>query len=271
MAAINSPLISRGVPKELMQAVERNSSLWNCLAAPEYSSDRLRLLRLCLLRQFVHQIHTKRSEMMAGEENPDLTEFTRCEEYLNQSFSRLELEELSLENVIELALKGKVDPHFRRPKPVIKKSVLESENYGQLKNILNSDRLTRPDRYWELEIALEAVKARWNFEILSATCEVHEVESFSRALAEKLWPNAVVLFIESGGLTSVGPSSDSISGGSEKVYWRGHWFLALDPSWSKSLTEINFPQAHFQWAPLSSLSEGSHASAFGRDRKSASR
>lgn len=245
--------------KELQAAIERNSSLWEQANSPGVAGL-TRLLRLSLLRNFVHQIHTKRSEMMAAAENPDLTELTRCEEYLNQAFARLELDELSLENVIDLSLKGKVDPNFRLPKPVIKKSALESKPYLNL--IFNPERLSRPDRYWELEIALEANQVRWNFEVLGATCEVHEVERFSRLLSERLWPDAVVLFVESGGLTAANTNK------SDLIYWRGKWFLALNPAWNKSLYAPEFPNADFQWTSLENLSTRPTSQ---KDQKSASR
>jgi hypothetical protein len=87
-----------------------------------------------------------------------------------------------------------------------------------LLNIVGREKFERHDRAWETAIASEAAAQGWSFLELTTDIPVERAETWSRDLAEKLWPNGVVLFVESA-------STDNVIGSN----WRGRWLLAINP------------------------------------------
>jgi hypothetical protein len=88
--------------------------------------------------------------------------------------------------------------------------------------VLTQERLGRYDRKWEAEIAAEAAGIGWNFWTLCAWVSIPLAEDWNRRLKERLWPNGIVLFVES---LQQSPASD----GPMDTLWKGQWTILLQP------------------------------------------
>ncbi|MCC7440408.1 MAG: hypothetical protein IT285_02175 [Bdellovibrionales bacterium] len=177
-------------------------------------SQHPRLLRLVLLRDLVRTLHAERSRLMSVHQ-PGRAEALSELEPLLESLRPDALVEVTLTALVTLKL-GLKRQKARPP-----------EIPDSLAARLGAGKLNRYDRLWEGEIAVEGQLQGWNFWNLDAWVEITRAEQFHQALGQRLWPVAVVLFVEAAPVEEANPGVES-----DPPRWRGRWYLVARPDWT---------------------------------------
>lgn len=169
--------------------------------APECS-----LVRLFLLRQVVHLLHSQKSRQLAlGNREAALS--------IKQWEARAEWlrDHRILEGDLLELLRAGPDPGAQasRRKALVPEALLSQ---------IGREKLERYDRQWEASIASEAATLGWGFYRLEAAVLASEIASWDRRLSERLWPHGEILFSEAGSSASPDPT-----------VWLGRWYLILNP------------------------------------------
>ncbi len=151
-------------------------------------------------------VHAAVSRTLAGGKREATTNFKAIE-------ARLE----SLREAASLA--GALDRLVLGPAPEEKK---RREPPPELVDRLEAGKLSRYDRAWEAAISSEAFALGWSFWRLSAWVSIPKAEEWNSRLAERLWPNALVLFAET---EEASDASAEAPGG----LWRGGWLVTIAP------------------------------------------
>lgn len=160
------------------------------------SSD---LLRLALLREIFRELHASKSRLLATGRREEARSCDRMEkrvDELRQSGS----------------FPGDLGALLSSNEPLKKKSRPLPQ---ALTRVIEPEKLNRYDRAWESTIAAEAFARGWNFWRLEAWVEINGIESWNQRLSERLWPEGIVLWVESGKF--------------EPPRWQGQWLIVMDP------------------------------------------
>ncbi len=166
-----------------------------------HDSAQSRLLQLSLLRELAIHIHFKKSSSLA----------TGCQDDA-RLLEQLELQVIACRNLkkfppslLELLEKESlaVSPASKTelPRPLFK--------------WISREKWDRFDRRWESAIAAEALRASWRIWSIEASVAIRSVEKWDQSLRKKLWPKAIVLFMEFAG--------------TQKNQWVGRWYVAARP------------------------------------------
>lgn len=157
------------------------------------------VLRLALLRELVRTAHAERSRQMALGNSKLSTALGKMETALDQSLKA------GLDPAALLGFLGDVAlPPARRSTPP---SWLEPK-------------LERFDRHWERAIYNQSQEAKWTLWSLSAVIAIKGAEKFHESLGRYLWPDGVVLYVE----------SDPEVNHPKLDHWSGQWICVMSPA-----------------------------------------
>jgi hypothetical protein len=207
----------QGVVSVTPELLAQSAEAWRLCEGVEGAS----LLRLAILRDLLRSLHAEKSRCLATGKKAEAQQFRHWEqriEDLRQCMDlRGELTDLLREGVLR-----------KRRTRLIPQGLF---------NHLPADKLQRYDRKWETEIAAEACALGWRFWTLQAWVSIPLAEDWNRRLSERLWPNGVVLFVES--LKQSGPND-----GPSEPLWKGQWTVLLQP---KFKTPADLPLDFERW------------------------
>jgi hypothetical protein len=181
------------------EVIARFTARWNDSESVEEST----LLRLAILRDLMREFHAQRSVLLASGKRAEAQGFREWEARAEAFRSAASLE-------------GPLEELLHSGQPARKRTRLLPE---ALFSILEKDKFERYDRQWESTIAAEAASLGWRFWHLNAWVQISAVETWHRALSEKLNPHGIVLFAESAADTA----------GSDPNLWHGQWLVVLKP------------------------------------------
>lgn len=191
--------MSSELPAEILS---QSSHLWNQISGAPQAA----LLRLSILRDLQRTVHAERSRCLASGQKETCNSLTAWEERLDRLRQASSLEG-DLKTVLDNALKAK------------KRTRLLPESVFA---VIDREKLERYDRLWEQAIAAEACALGWNFWTLEAWVEINAAEAWTRNLAEQLWPNGTLLFVDNADF--IEPATP---GG--QALWKGSWVVLLEP------------------------------------------
>ena len=158
------------------------------------------LLRLALLRDYARKLHAERSACMATGNAPRGHQIESLEAKLAWLRTRLDL--IQNANEPDLLLQQITPPNS---------SVKETALPKRLTSLLPAEKLNRYDRAWERALAVEALKAKWCFWSADHLVRLDQAEHFHQELTDLLWPDGLILYVESGGGTT------------PPQHWNGRW------------------------------------------------
>ncbi|MDR3608257.1 MAG: hypothetical protein P4M08_12880 [Oligoflexia bacterium] len=195
----------RDPPDHIKAVLQRIEPRW-------IESSRLpakKLLRLALTRDLARSLHTLHSQFLATGDELAARDAIEREKFLSERFNELGLDanDTAIAQIYAQAVAG--------PKGQKKDLIAVSPIDPKLSSKIDATKLTRADRRWEAAIAHEALQLDWNFWTLESWVNVDEVESWGEKLPECLWPQGIILFVESSAF--------------EESRWRGKWYLVLNP------------------------------------------
>jgi hypothetical protein len=164
------------------------------------------LLRLAILRDLLRSLHAEKSRCLATGKKGEAQQFRHWEQRIEDLRQGVDL-------------KGELADLLREGVPLRRRTRLIPQ---ALLGVLGAERLQRYDRKWESEIAAEACALSWKFWTLQAWVSIPLAEDWNRRLGERLWPNGVVLYVESLKQSPPGPS---------EPLWKGQWTVLLQPKY----------------------------------------
>jgi len=156
------------------------------------------LLRLSLLRDLARALHAEKSRILSHGTSGEARAIQRTENKIES----LKSNSLST-STLEEALQSNEAPRIRESLP------------GKLFEVVDADKLQRSDRQWELAIAAEALRLRWNFWSVKGTIPIEQIEKVGLALERSIWPHGVSLF------------ADSLDFSSKPPQWEGVWTMVF--------------------------------------------
>jgi hypothetical protein len=215
-------------PELLAQSAEA----WRLCDGVEGSS----LLRLAILRDLLRSLHAEKSRCLATGKKAEAQQFRHWEQRIEDLRQGVELKG-------ELTDLLREDPVRKKRTRLIPQALL---------GVLTQERLQRYDRKWEAEIAAEASLLGWKFWVLRSWVSIPLAEDWNRKLGERLWPNGVVLFVES--LQQSTPSDDPARGPAGdmsfamETLWKGQWTILLQPKY-RSPEELSLDFERWPGAP----------------------
>jgi hypothetical protein len=174
------------------------------------------LLRIAITRDLMHALHADKSRLLSQGQRDQSATFKGHEKRMDEIRCSSPLSG-DLRDVLSGTVKLK------------KRTRLLPE--ALLANIAR-EKLERYDRQWELALASEACSLGWSFWAFEVRLDIAKIDEWNRKLNETIWPNGIVLFIE-----SITLENDAI--------WHGRWTLVLKPAFQKP--DEFFPQLA-QWA-----------------------
>jgi hypothetical protein len=191
---------------------------WNSIPL---NSRARRLLRLAILRDLRHSLHAERSVLLA-EGRPE-----RCR--MIDGYEAL-LEILRSSPLLagfegELSALLNANRHFiesqgpSRSEPGLPEAIF---------NFIDRKKIERGDRHWEYTMTNEALRQGWHLWQMSAWVDIQKAEEWNRQLSKKLWPEGIVLYVESGEITST----------EIKTGWKGSWLILLSPSYTPNFSAV---------------------------------
>jgi len=167
---------------------EKNWTLWK---------DPIR--RTALLRDLIEVVHAKRTELLANGDK--------------KGTQSLEVKEKSLLSHIGHDLSTLNFDDLYRPQTHTKKPKLEGHSLWS--RHLEPAKLARFDRALEKQLAYHAQSLGWSLWSLQATLNPKEVQLFHENLKKELWPQSIILYVETHGLLS-------------ENEWTGLWFIIAE-------------------------------------------
>jgi hypothetical protein len=177
--------------------IERASERWKSVGTlPE--SD---LLRLAITRDLMHDLHADKSRFLSKGQKEQTAFFKSHEK---------KMEEIRCSSPLNGDLKDILSGSVK----LKKRTRLLPD--GLFTNIAR-EKFERYDRQWEAAVASEACQLSWPFWALDASLDLQKIDDWNRRLNSFLWPNGIVLFVE------------SISLENEAATWTGRWILVLKP------------------------------------------
>lgn len=183
------------------QLIERSSHLWKQIEG----SSEANLLKIAILRDLYRALHARKSQCLAKGAKEDARALNAWEARLTELKSAAQLS-------------GELIDLIQSAEPVKKRTRLLPES---LFSIVPREKLERYDRAWELSLAAEGFALGWKLWSLKAWVEIPSIERWNSMLSEQLWPNALVLFVESAGFIE--------SGDPDRALWQGDWLLLANP------------------------------------------
>ena len=165
-------------------------------------SEDVTLLRLAILRDFVRELHSQKSQCLAVGKRQELPALKLWE-------SRAE--KLRDCSPLDDDLKGLHSGDLK----IKKRTRLLPE---ALFTVIDREKLERYDRQWEATLAAEGTSRGWRFWSVQVEIEIPEVEAWNRKFSEQLWPHGIVLFVESVETTPV-----------DSPIWTGRWLVMIHP------------------------------------------
>jgi hypothetical protein len=188
--------------------IKKGLDRWlDCEGLPEMT-----LLRLALLRELIHNLHSEKSRCLASGKREEVKSIKEWE---------TRLEDLRESSVLSGSLMDLLeDPsHIQKRKRILPEALFQN---------LDREKLVRYDRKWESTIAAEAATLGWNFWFLDSWVNIALLEEWNANLNEKLWPHGLVLFVESADVKTNEVSSE----GGEIELWRGCWLTVIHPEFN---------------------------------------
>lgn len=182
------------------------------------------LLRLAVLRDVFRALHAQKSRCLAT----GMKEQAQALKFWEARLEELRGADLSLETLAEpraydgddlFAILGTQTPLKKRSR-VIPQGLFSA---------IEREKLERYDRVWENALTAEAASIGWRFWRLEAWVSIQAIEAWNARLTEALWPDGIVLFVESAGFEE---TSDP-----EKARWQGQWTVSINPRF-KTAQEI---------------------------------
>lgn len=193
------PLLKLEVQAQFFQ------SLWQ-EASPRPERE---ILRLAILRELHHWLHAQVSQALAtGQRDYAKSLQKHQEQILALSHCSLADSSSTYSDLFELLKTTSSLPKKERPLPPSLLEIFEQKDFS------------RQDRYWENALAYEAASHHWQFWKTTTTLPLKDVETWNNDFSKKLWPNGVILWIE----------SEKPWKKMENSTWTGHWIIILSPS-----------------------------------------
>ncbi len=190
---------------QVTEIIARASSNWDRCG----TSEERTLLRLACLRDTIHDLHAERSRLLARGQKPEVQVLKTWETKIEELRGKSPLDG-NLSDLLNGSQKAK---NRTRLLP------------DSLFSLIQKEKLERHDRRWESAMAAEACVLGWRFWSIEAQVEIPLVEEWSQRLAEQVWPNGLILFVESNG--------------NPAELWPGKWILLLDSRFQKP-EDLNF-------------------------------
>jgi len=183
-------------PSSVSALIGKAAEKWrSCEELPDHE-----LLRLVVLRDLVHELHAQKSRFLSQGKRDDALSIREIE-------TRIETLRTSK------PLSGDLNELLFQPMQLKKRTrVLPDALFG----VIEREKLERYDRQWEAAIASEAFGQGWRLWSLDARIEIPKIDEWNRRLLDSLWPDGIVLYVESGGA----PASPA---------WQGRWMSLLHP------------------------------------------
>ncbi len=186
-----------------------------------------RLLRLAILRDLYREVHARISQPSATSSD------TLALKILQPCLEALRDSRKLPENWDELFRTSTRPPSAPVSEP-LSDPVLEA--FGR-------ERILRYDRKWEAALATEARLAGWSLWTATLELKLTDVGAANDRLISELWPGGICLFCE--------PAPPTKNHAEPKHgYWRGRWWIALEPSVTAPQTS-DFDRSSFARVALS--------------------
>lgn len=192
--------------------IARLSEIWSRTAGLRET----RLLRIALLRDLTHELHSEESRILAerGSSAEGLSILRLQQARIEKLISEVDLRQNA---TIETLLSSLAAESGARPEVTKGCKKIPQD----IEDVFGADKLRRSDRTWECTIIAEAVEIGWEIWQLTAEIPIQEVEHWHRDLGQQLFPKGIVLLVEPA-------QSGSIQHGLLSL-WRGKWFLLFPP------------------------------------------
>jgi hypothetical protein len=169
------------------------------------------LLRLSILRGLVNELHAQKSRYLSQGKRNEAGSIRGVESKIDELRGAK-------------SLSGELGELMSSENKIVKRTRVLPDS---LFSALEREKLERYDRQWEAALASEALSLGWKVWSLEASVEIPKVEEWNRLLVEQLWPDGVVLFVESAGQPGTTP------------VWHGRWITVLHPKFKKA-EDISF-------------------------------
>jgi hypothetical protein len=205
-------------PHEVELRLDSFQRVWNQVSAT-YPDN---VLKLAVLRSMTRSIHSLKSELDPTKKTAEALALLEAEPFIEKARNK----DLSLVDLQQVLQDQVPDEPQHRKLP-----------FDLIQKFPKTD-FDRFDRTWEFAVLAEALESGWKLYTLDATVSLKDAESVHLKLEKDLWPNGVVLFVESSYL-------DVPDG-----MWRGRWFLVGAPGFepnpslekSKAWLEMSDPK-----------------------------
>ena len=205
------------------------------------------LLRLVLLRDLSRALHAQRSRLIALGKREESHELRDAEKALEAMKFHRPFEEMPLESLVESWIqrsKFKKNEDAGPTPPPLPEDLVKT---------LDSKKIFRLDREWELSLIAHAVDQGWAFWSLRLAVKIMELEDWQTTFSQALWPKGIVLWTE-----SVEQTHPRKSATSDEPVWEGRWITAIHPKVkTPSLLKLKlesfpgyFPSPKPQWELL---------------------
>jgi hypothetical protein len=173
------------------------------------------LLRLAITRDLMHALHADKSRLLSQGQREQGVFFKGHEKRMDEIRSSSPLTG-DLRDILSGTTK------LKKRTRLIPEALFSS---------IAREKLERYDRQWEAALASEACTQGWLFWTFEVRLDIAKIDVWNKRLNDTIWPNGVVLFIE-----SVTLENDAI--------WQGRWTLVLKPIFQRP--DEFFPQ-FAQW------------------------
>lgn len=194
------------------QILNESKVKWNSVEKKQEES----LIRTFVLRELSRALHKEKSYSLAGHSSSPGNELIRIERgILPLKGKKLSIEKLNLPEFLE----GK-QPLKLSNKKLSLNQLNDEVLSTKIKKVLGKQLFDRYDRKWEVQLVNRAIKLNWNLIWFEASVKTQDAQHFHEDLQSLLWPSAIILFVETVGLSSL-PQEPSL--------WRGKWLIAAEP------------------------------------------
>lgn len=187
------------------------------------------LLRLGILRDLRFLCHAHLSLLSAGH-NPK-ADFADAERIQALNHRVAEIQKLLEKSILRKSFTGSLTELLSDPQESPWESGTAKKEKDLLKKlgkIFDISKLERYDRKWEFLIAKEAVRSQcqfWAYETGFKSEQIKLVEKVHQTICNRLWPKAIVLFVETASPPGKGTSSEENLEPSWPI-WYGRWWIA---------------------------------------------
>lgn len=209
---------------KIADAISAIARSWDAVA----SLDESRIPRLSLLKTLGERIHALRSEALALNDHELMRNIDIVESKLN-ALRNLPAPASSTE-LRRFLLESNPAPPSSQAFP---REILPDTLHAALGG---REKLMRNDRAWERSIASAACQAGWIFWSLEAKVPLEAVETWHEDVKRTLWPDGLILFVESSGNTV-----------SEKGTWPGRWIIILRAGSPPRIPPMKAHSIHTKW------------------------